>query len=118
MISAESTMGSFVLCGIGAVSANAADGDVNGIDVGVGIASVTPTWPVSQVRVVVQSEREIRLRETVVEAVFQQRARAAADFFGRLADEQDRAVPWSFSSQQRARCRRRASCACRGRRRA
>ncbi len=60
-------------------------------------------WPVSSLRVVVKTEREIRFRETRVEPVLQHRARAADRFLGRLADEQDRAVPLVLQLRQCAR---------------
>ena len=90
---AAMTMGSMVVSGLGAVAAAAFDDDVDAVDVGEGVAGEVVDFAGRHVGRIVKCDGEIGAREACEEAVVDHGIGAAADFFGRLKNEDHRAGP-------------------------
>src|SRR5207245_10296440 len=88
---------------ISTVTADAMDGDIDGIDVGVGITLRYPNVTNLHVGFVVKAEGVIWFRPARVKSVPQHGTCTDAELFRRLPDESDRAVPLVFHFRERTR---------------
>jgi hypothetical protein len=95
----------FCLVRVGAVAARAADSDIDRIDIRIGVAFGHANVAGLHVGLVVESEREIWLAESIVKPGLEQRPRAVARLLSWLRHKQDRALPLILQSLQ---CSRRA----------
>ena len=82
------------------MTANAVHGHINRIDIGVGVTLGDADVADLQVGFVVKPERVIRFWPAGVKPVAQHGARTSAEFFRRLPDEHDRAMPLVFQFRQ------------------
>ena len=81
---------------IGAVTADAADRDINGVDIGLRVAGDVSDLARRDLGVVVKPDCEIRLREFCVKTSGEKCLRAGAGLFCGLPDENEGAVPLVF----------------------